>query len=577
MKVKINNIDCYDLNRDLSKNSLCNTDNFKTSKKFVDNLIKIKNSINNSTSSKKLNKIVCLDNNTNIKNISNNFNDITYNTKTKSKCKVKGKIHSSRFWTAYNRENLGSIPSKTENIIINNSTKYSKKGFLCNTNRFDNKDDKIKNNYPGPGSYNNFDNTSLKTEHSTVNGSFNTSLFSSKGFGNGFASTTVRFDDYNEYKNKFQPSPFDYSNANTMYNRLSKNLMHKSLYNNKKTFSLNNRNKLQSPGPGYYKPLLFKDYTKINNSIYKNTKIKKHLISLSNNHIALKTDISTSSSVKSKKNTFVKSKELNSQLTTTYCTTNNSSKNSCNNFKFFNKTEGNSITINNVTNQGIYESNKPNEINNAKEASLISKDYISNYCKSYYRNYKLKEKIIEEKNKLISLGVKDDSNIPENKILKNIIKDKYSTKINNYPGPGSYNLSNELGQKEKKLMPHERYFIFQKTMYNERIKEINSNNKNLKNKYKNMFNNKMSNYNNNKDCLSSNNTHCKDNIPLNDYYSTYSCFNMDKKLSPNYNFISKSPKIEEKEHKIPGPCYYSPRMLPYKTSYNINKEKNWIS
>ena len=131
------------------------------------------------------------------------------------------------------------------------------------------------------------------------------------------------------------------------------------------------------------------------------------------------------------------------------------------------------------------------EVNNMKEASSINKDFIKNNSKAYYYYHNKKSNIDKEKITLNNLGIADDKEFINNNIKNidfpnksnNIFNNpklnnntnKYLTPINLNPGPGTYNIANEFGIKEKDLLPYERYFIFQRTMYNERIKLIYQN------------------------------------------------------------------------------------------------------
>ena len=159
----------------------------------------------------------------------------------------KGKLYKGPNWTAYNQENLGSIPRTVEKALVEDKKGMTKVGFSTQTERFFPKIDSAKE-CPGPGTYNisgdmDFTRTS-------------TSFYSSKGFGNGFVSQTERFNDSTLYYSKYAPGPGDYQPQKTgsISDDISKTLLAKSLYNNKKTRSL--KVKGQSPGPGYYNPIM---------------------------------------------------------------------------------------------------------------------------------------------------------------------------------------------------------------------------------------------------------------------------------------------------------------------------------
>ena len=159
----------------------------------------------------------------------------------------KGKLFKGPNWTAYNKENLGSIPRTVEKALVEDKKSMTKVGFSTQTERFFPKSDSAKQ-CPGPGTYNisgdmDFTRTS-------------TSFYSSKGFGNGFVSQTERFNDSNLFYSKYSPGPGDYQpqKRGSIVDDVNKMLLAKSLYNNKKTRSL--KVKGQSPGPGHYNPIM---------------------------------------------------------------------------------------------------------------------------------------------------------------------------------------------------------------------------------------------------------------------------------------------------------------------------------
>ena len=78
------------------------------------------------------------------------------------------------------------------------------------------------------------------------------SFYSSKGLGNGFISTSTRFNTTNLYYCKYTPGPGSYYPENTtnIEHTITKSMLGQSLYSNKKTYSL--QLKKQTPGPGHY-------------------------------------------------------------------------------------------------------------------------------------------------------------------------------------------------------------------------------------------------------------------------------------------------------------------------------------
>ena len=163
------------------------------------------------------------------------------------KTQHKGKLFKGPNWTAYNKENLGSIPRTVEKALVEDKKGMTKVGFSTQTERFFPKPESAKQ-CPGPGTYNisgdmDFTRTS-------------TSFYSSKGFGNGFVSTSERFNDSNLYYSKYLPGPGEYQPQKfcSITDDVNKMLLAKSLYNNKKTRSLKVKEK--SPGPGHYNPIM---------------------------------------------------------------------------------------------------------------------------------------------------------------------------------------------------------------------------------------------------------------------------------------------------------------------------------
>ena len=65
----------------------------------------------------------------------------------------KGKLYKGPNWTAYNKENLGSIPRTVEKALVEDKKGMTKVGFSTQTERFFPKIDSAKE-CPGPGTYN---------------------------------------------------------------------------------------------------------------------------------------------------------------------------------------------------------------------------------------------------------------------------------------------------------------------------------------------------------------------------------------------------------------------------------------
>ena len=175
-----------------------------------------------------------------------NFDDINDNYILRSP--NRGRIYRGPNWNAFNRETLGSIPRKSENILFQEKNSESKKGLMSQSERFTHyqKIESVKFSYPGPGNYkmgNSLDTTSVSTNPS----------FSSKGYGNGFVSKYDRFDDPKAYYEKFYPGPGQYKNTKSSVSPDKMNFRYKSLYSSNDTKSL--KISKDNPGPGNYNPI----------------------------------------------------------------------------------------------------------------------------------------------------------------------------------------------------------------------------------------------------------------------------------------------------------------------------------
>jgi hypothetical protein len=150
----------------------------------------------------------------------------------------KGKLYRGPNFNAFNRETLGSIPGKNENVLVRDNN-IPKLGFSSNTQRFT-KDDVIS---PGPGSYNVSKSTMISSPKDTT---------SSKGYLNGFVSKSNRFDTLKEFYDKFSPAPGHYNNSETtsLFSEIKKSICYKNLYEKNEVIPL--KIKEESPGPGNY-------------------------------------------------------------------------------------------------------------------------------------------------------------------------------------------------------------------------------------------------------------------------------------------------------------------------------------
>ena len=183
------------------------------------------------------------------------FNTADSNSLSKLESPKKGRIYRGPNFNAYNRESLGSIPGKHENILVRVSN-IGRVGFSSGiANRFS----KDINLSPGPASYNTNQSSSTNKES-----------FSSKGYCNGFVSKSERFDNLKEFNDKFNPGPGQYNNSEScsLFNQISKSINYKNLYEysgNNKSLKVN----VESPGPGDYDLIASPPYKKIEYSFNK--------------------------------------------------------------------------------------------------------------------------------------------------------------------------------------------------------------------------------------------------------------------------------------------------------------------
>lgn len=131
--------------------------------------------------------------------------------------------------------------------------------------------------------------------------------------------------------------------------------------------------------------------------------------------------------------------------------------------------------------------------------------------------------------------------------FKNVSKNlNIKVNINSSPGPGDYDIKSPLGKLKYDYSYKDSRIINQGEIdYDkEKQKELEELNV-LKNARKEAFMPYVSPFNN-------------------------------LKNSANFVFKSKSPKMEDmKLNHIPGPSYYSPRMIERKNSFNVNMDKKW--
>lgn len=146
----------------------------------------------------------------------------------------KGRIFKGSYHNAYNRESLGSIPGRSENVLFKDNLCTNKLGFNSQTIRFCNTQEKLYTE----------ESTTASTNIINNDFSYNSPSFSSKGYG-GFASKTERFtESKKEFEDKYFPGPGEHQ-----IETKKKSLHYSSLF--KSDTQVPFRKKL-SPGPGDY-------------------------------------------------------------------------------------------------------------------------------------------------------------------------------------------------------------------------------------------------------------------------------------------------------------------------------------
>lgn len=462
------------------------------------------------------------------------------------KLKSKGQIRKGPNWTAYNRENLGSIPGKVENIIINDKIDSTKLGFLSNTLRFQDKSTNAKKELPGPGKY-------LK-EYSCFE--VKQKVFSAKGLGNGFISQTPRFSDYEEFISKYAPGPSDYTtDISTISQKTEKSIKYKSIYSSKEKFSL--KETKETPGPGFYEssslltePNTFEE-TK-NSCFFKST--SKRFQSEFGQALNKEDDYY---------NNYNKTNYTNASNLTNYSSNNITYTNFNTTYNGFGKAK---MLLNRLNNEKDSQKNKtlyqtPLSKSKIEEEMILIQENaknakVSSNClpslKGEYSKY----------NVLLN-------NASEASIVKGpMINHTYQTVSHFFQakslGKFKFDPLHKYGiGKERKVIKEAKETVYMPSIqnndfYKPNIEFLRFQREAIKSRVKSRAKKKKQ-------------------VRKNDYYLTYSCFNLDKvSKQQNSIFSSQSPKTKEVNNKNPGPCYYSPKVSPSKTTFNINKTKTWI-
>lgn len=438
----------------------------------------------------------------------------------------KEKIKRGPYWTAYNRENISSIPTKNEYLLVKNQGDIVR-GFSSQTIRFKNDG---RNNNPGPGSYINKD----------INNSFN-----SKGYGNGFISQTERFDYSFLFQSGYVPGPSDYNNLphyisnrdNDIFNVISKKMeSKKSKKDSNSSFSTN--------------------YSNNNNDSNKNK------VNNSNRKINIPT-ISTDERIeKNKKASSSKNYVLNEEI-------NEEVKNNLNiKGKSINKTkrELNSFLKKIITSNTDYDAAKC-KVSNSK----VMVDYSRSKQPRFFGN-----KVIHNEKQYLLKPV--ESNVILNN--ENTVDHKElisANTTNSHFYKKEIESMKETNSTFKSLITMDETARTTKNVFHTKIvKDLEKIEEKEEQNIKFVMNNKIK-YN----IIARENVildRLNKIVPRTDYNIVREFDRSSGKVFSNFEpssvFMSKTIRNKVVKDKIPGPAFYSPDKLS-KTSYNINLGK-WI-
>ena len=178
-----------------------------------------------------------------------------HSTEQQIQCnKIKGKIIRGVAYSSLYKSTYASIPSKTENFLDSEANKQTQNcGFISHSERFTSSATPT----PGIGTYDLTDKPIIHAYHTSM---------SSKGYCNGFVSTSSRLKD-NEYYN-INPGPGNYKDetCKSIENDVKHSLHCKSLYKEHTNHSIIDKG-LETPGPSRYDPNKY-DNWKLRNKNY---------------------------------------------------------------------------------------------------------------------------------------------------------------------------------------------------------------------------------------------------------------------------------------------------------------------
>ena len=461
-----------------------------------------------------------------------------------------GKIRKGSNWNAFNRESLGSIPRRTENILFKDKFNHNKLGFNSQSIRFsDNNNNNIVNNSTNQGnnhnnqnsnnhniSHMNNSNMEASTYNNTIASSNKSPSFSSKGYGS-LASSSERFgSDYNEALRRYLPGPSDYKDkTGKMATEASKSISYKSIYKESKSLQISSKYD-KTPGPGFYS-------------------VSKNFIDVEHHNYKRNFQDPVGLPMHEKKFHYpgpgAYFKECVENKTSNMPGNSSNPSNSMNTF----------ITENNI-NALNTSSNNTNPTNNTKSNNLNLNLLTNSNNNNLIPNTSTNPNQLSTKKNLLKFK--------QNQDLKHVLN-LDSHICYNIPGPGKYNL----------------FQTTQDRIYKHSINNIKRHNNEIK---YHMLNNstgindnnglKNSNTNNTTSTLSLLNLHANNKASREALLvkkeelrkqedEIYRNIVKSKQKQSSF-FMSKSPKLEEKDKaKNPGPSYYNPLLIPSHLSFNV--------
>lgn len=483
----------------------------------------------------------------------------------------KGKLYKGPVYNAYNRENLGSIPGKIENVLFKDKIYANKLGFNSQTSRFENNDILITELDSNSNKITSIDKKE-KSENNIKNllshNTSNSPSYSLKGYGNGFISGSERFlTSYNIYENKYFPGPGEHNiKSQTINETISNSQRYSKLYKN--TFHSGKYKEVDFPGPGDYnirtdllnnKGQSGNFASPVKDSIKKSLldkKINKNLNHISNSPQNTNTHLNTmipntqSSAFlnTNDKSLLEKDKSLNSSININ---------------KSF-STADQSIIVKKYSNfrgktKNIFEIDSlyANYLEKSKE-----KKKMKNYINQKHQLENLVESYVDRKNNKFFL-IKNNNENYENKLGKRVNEYKNQESNTNLNLPTEFiNHFHKRSDSQDKSVGVDIQSKNPLPQFNESL-QIAPNREFI-----------ISNISNVNLRLETENERVRKRLEKMKIEEELIKKIQQIKSHPSHFFTSSSNKIEfaSKKSHIPGPSYYNPQVIPSHLSFNVNNK-----